>query len=56
MGNKPLRRNDLDWIRILATFVVIIFHTMRMFDPDDWEVNDHIHGSGRRFFVQRQFS
>ena len=37
-GIKPQRRYDLDWIRVLATFGVIIFHTMRMFNPDDWEV------------------
>ncbi|NIA03007.1 MAG: acyltransferase family protein [Nitrospirae bacterium] len=41
-ASKPLRRHDLDWIRVLATFGVIIFHTMRMFDPDDWEVKNNI--------------
>lgn len=42
MDEKPQRRHDLDWIRVLATFGVIIFHTMRMFDPDDWEVKNNI--------------
>jgi glucan biosynthesis protein C len=41
-ASKPPRRHDLDWIRVLATFGVIIFHTMRMFDPDDWEVKNNM--------------
>jgi peptidoglycan/LPS O-acetylase OafA/YrhL len=41
-ASKPPRRHDLDWIRVLATFGVIIFHTMKMFDPDDWEVKNNM--------------
>jgi len=32
IGPKPERRNDLDWIRILAVLLLIPFHTARIFD------------------------
>lgn len=38
---KPPRRHDLDWIRVLATLGVIVFHATRMFDPMGWEVKNN---------------
>ena len=31
-GPKPERRNDIDWLRILAVLLLIPFHTARIFD------------------------
>lgn len=32
IGPRPERRNDIDWIRILAVLLLIPFHTARIFD------------------------
>ena len=32
IGPKPERRNDIDWMRILAVLLLIPFHTARIFD------------------------
>ncbi|MBN1991784.1 MAG: acyltransferase family protein [Anaerolineae bacterium] len=34
-SNKPARRHDIDWLRVLAVLLLIIFHTARIFDI--WE-------------------
>jgi peptidoglycan/LPS O-acetylase OafA/YrhL len=34
-GPKPERRNDIDWLRILAVLLLIPFHTARIFDIFD---------------------
>lgn len=37
---KPERRYDLDWLRVLAIFVVFIFHSGRFFDLEGWHVKN----------------
>lgn len=36
------RRADLDWIRILATYVVFLFHCTMFFNPFPWHVKNEI--------------
>lgn len=31
--NKPERRHDIDWLRVLAVLLLIYFHSARIFDP-----------------------
>lgn len=35
-----LRRNDIDWLRVLAMLVVFIFHCGRFFNDEDWHVKN----------------
>jgi glucan biosynthesis protein C len=35
------RRNDLDWIRVLATFLVILYHCSMFFNPFPWHVKNN---------------
>jgi len=37
---KYERRYDIDWLRIIAVFLVFIFHCARFFDLDDWQVKN----------------
>ena len=39
-ADKPVRRYDIDWLRLMAVFVLFFFHTARIFDP--WE-NFYVH-------------
>lgn len=39
---KAQRQAYLDWLRVLATLGVFLFHSLRMFDGDDWEVKNNI--------------
>jgi peptidoglycan/LPS O-acetylase OafA/YrhL len=34
------RRNDLDWLRVLAILVVFVFHSLRFFDTGGWHVKN----------------
>ncbi len=36
----PSRRYDLDWLRVLATFIVLFFHSARYFDHLGWHVKN----------------
>ena len=38
---KSARRFELDWLRVIATFAVFVMHSLRMFDPMDWEVKNN---------------
>ncbi len=38
--NKFERRYDLDWLRVLATILVFLFHCSRFFDLLDWHVKN----------------
>ena len=40
MQENGERRFDLDWIRILVTLVVLVFHTARFFDHEGWHVKN----------------
>jgi len=35
------RRYDIDWLRIIAVFLVFIFHCSRFFDLNDWHVKNN---------------
>ena len=37
-SNNFERRYDIDWLRIIAVFLVFIFHCSRFFDLNDWHV------------------
>ena len=37
---KHERRYDIDWLRIIAVFMVFIFHSARFFDLTDWHVKN----------------
>lgn len=36
------RRYELDWLRVIAIFLVFIFHSARFFDPMDWHVKNSV--------------
>ncbi|MFX1495764.1 MAG: acyltransferase family protein [Promethearchaeota archaeon] len=36
------RRYDLDWLRIIAIFLVFIYHCARFFDLEDWHVKNDV--------------
>ncbi|MDF2595167.1 MAG: hypothetical protein K0R69_1508 [Clostridia bacterium] len=35
-----IRRNDLDWLRVTAIFVVFLYHSIHFFDTGDWSVKN----------------
>ncbi len=43
MQNKDAfeRCYDLDWLRILGTLLVFLFHSSRLFDVTDWHVKNN---------------
>ena len=34
------RRFDLDWLRVLAILTVFIYHSVRFFHSEDWNVKN----------------
>jgi hypothetical protein len=34
------RRYDIDWLRVLATLTIFLFHCARFFDPIDWHLKN----------------
>ncbi len=36
------RRYDLDWLRIIAIFLVFIYHGTRFFDGEDWHLKNNV--------------
>ncbi|WP_309740876.1 acyltransferase [Methanococcoides alaskense] len=32
----------MDWLRVIAILAVVIFHSMRFFDPMDWDVKNNV--------------
>jgi len=51
--DKPFdfeRRYDIDWLRIIAVFLVFIFHCSRFFDVNDWHVKNNELDLGMTFF------
>ncbi len=45
------RRNDIDWLRVLAMLSVFLFHCARYFDLEDWHVKNPQLGFGFTVFV-----
>jgi glucans biosynthesis protein C len=39
--NRPVRRYDFDWLKVVATFTVFIFHCLRFFDLGAWHVKNN---------------
>jgi peptidoglycan/LPS O-acetylase OafA/YrhL len=39
---KLERRYDLDWLRIIAIFLVFIYHCTRLFDGQDWHIKNNV--------------
>ncbi|MHA2392787.1 MAG: acyltransferase family protein [Promethearchaeota archaeon] len=48
---KYERRYDIDWLRIIAVFMVFIFHCARFFDENDWHVKNNPTDLGVTIFV-----
>lgn len=38
---ESTRRYDFDWLKVIATFAVFIFHCLRFFDLDAWHVKNN---------------
>ena len=34
------RRYDIDWLRVLATLTIFLFHNARFFDTIDWHLKN----------------
>jgi glucans biosynthesis protein C len=50
------RRHELDWLRIIAIFLLIFFHTGMWFNPWDWHVkNNELSGSFRYWMIWMHF-
>lgn len=47
---KYERRCYIDWLRIIAVFLVFIFHCARFFDLDDWQVKNSELDTGMTIF------
>ncbi|MHA1912824.1 MAG: acyltransferase family protein [Promethearchaeota archaeon] len=47
---KYERRYDIDWLRIIAVFLVFIYHCSRFFDLNDWHVKNNELDLGVTFF------
>ncbi|NVM37980.1 MAG: acyltransferase, partial [Candidatus Lokiarchaeota archaeon] len=44
------RRYDIDWLRIIAVFLVFIYHCSRFFDLNEWHVKNNELDLGMTFF------
>lgn len=50
------RRYDLDWLRFIAIFILLFFHTGMWFNPWDWHVkNNELSGSFRYWMIWSHF-
>lgn len=48
---RPERRHDLDALRVLATLLLIVFHTARAFDHEPWHVKNDVLMQGMDILV-----
>ncbi|WP_373539928.1 acyltransferase family protein [Chamaesiphon sp.] len=39
--SRSARRYDFDWLKVIATFAVFIFHCLRFFDLGAWHVKNN---------------
>ncbi len=49
--NKPERRYDIDWIRILAVLLLIYSHSACIFGYPSWQVNNAQRSAGMTQFM-----
>ena len=49
--NTTNRRYDIDWLRVLATGVIFLFHTARFFNDEDWHIKNNVTSYGASIFV-----
>jgi Acyltransferase family len=40
-ASRTARRYDFDWLKVIATFTVFIFHCLRFFDFGAWHVKNN---------------
>ncbi|HYK75235.1 MAG TPA: acyltransferase family protein, partial [Pseudoneobacillus sp.] len=40
-NNAFNRQEDLDWIRVIATLIVFLYHCSMFFNPFDWHVKNN---------------
>ena len=52
---KYERRYDIDWLRIIAVFLVFIYHCSRFFDLNDWHVKNNELDLTKRIYQQGEF-
>ena len=50
--NNPERRNDIDWLRVLAMLMIFLFHCARFFDGGFWHVKNNQLTFGADVFVR----
>ncbi|KGR78025.1 hypothetical protein CD29_12785 [Ureibacillus manganicus DSM 26584] len=49
--SRNLRQHDLDWIKVLATFIVFLYHCSMFFNTFAWHIkNNEINQSTIQFF------
>jgi len=39
--DKPQRRYDIDWLRVLAMLTIFLYHCARFFNEEDWHVKNN---------------
>jgi len=49
--NKPERRYDIDWLRVLAMLSIFLFHCARFFNYEDWHVKNNQLDLGLSVFI-----
>ncbi|UCF92120.1 MAG: acyltransferase family protein [Desulfobacterales bacterium] len=45
-AQRPARRHDLDWLRVLAVLVLLFFHAGRLFDRWPWHLKNEVLSEG----------
>jgi len=45
------RRNDLDWLRLVAIIILLFFHTGMLFNPWDWHVKNSEQSESFRYWM-----
>ena len=48
----PERKYELDWLRVTAILAVFFYHTLRFFDPADWNVKNAVLHPGLAYLTQ----
>jgi glucan biosynthesis protein C len=41
-NNQFIRQYDLDWIKVLATLIVFLYHCSMFFNPFDWHIKNNV--------------